>query len=305
MSICGVKFRAYPTKSQAKILSQWIGCTRVIYNCKVAEDQQHYKQFKETGERHPVHQAYAQFKTEDRKWLNDVPSQILRNSSSNWYQAKQRFFKGLARNPRKKHRGKRDSVLLTQELFSLKKEINSQGEVFACLMIGTKRHALGLLKVVYHRDCGTPKQIVMSKKNTHWYVSFCYETGDIVPTEEDILASYAVMPASDLSNTTVGIDRGIVLPFQISDGTQFNFDRATQERLKKKAGRLKKYQKRMAHQQLKSRRRNRTKQKIGKLHQKIANIRHDFCHQTSYVLANSSACVFSVEDLPIKNMTRA
>lgn len=38
MAICGVKFSAYPTKEQKKILSEWIGCSRVIYNCKVEED---------------------------------------------------------------------------------------------------------------------------------------------------------------------------------------------------------------------------------------------------------------------------
>ena len=35
----GVKFRCYPTPEQEKILSEWIGCQRVIYNAKVAEDR--------------------------------------------------------------------------------------------------------------------------------------------------------------------------------------------------------------------------------------------------------------------------
>ena len=31
---------AYPTEKQQEVLSQWIGCQRLIYNTKVAED--HY-----------------------------------------------------------------------------------------------------------------------------------------------------------------------------------------------------------------------------------------------------------------------
>ncbi len=80
---------------------------------------------------------------------------------------------------------------------------------------------------------------------------------------------------------------------------------ATKKRLEKKARRLKKYQKRMARQPLWSKSRDRTKLKVGKLHKKIANIRHNFCHQTSHDLAHSDACVFAVEDLSIRNMTRA
>jgi putative transposase len=304
MSMCGVKFRAYPTMVQANILSQWIGCARVIYNCKVAEDRQNYLRFKETGEKSPVHQAYSHFKSEDRPWLNSVPSQILRNSASNWYQAKQRFFKNLAKNPRKKHKGARDSVLLTQELFSFTPKVN-QGEVSTSLTIGTKRYDVGNLKIVDHRDCGMPKQVVISKKHDRWYVSFCYETGEETPSEESIIESYATMTESELKGITVGIDRGVVIPFQVSNGVSFDYDQETKQRLEKKVRRQKRYQKRMARQQLESRRRKRTKQKVGKLHQKIANIRHNFCHQISHALADSTPLVFAVEDLSIKNMTRA
>jgi putative transposase len=305
MAICGVKYRAYPTNTQANILSQWIGCARVIYNCKVEEDQHNYRYFKETGQKTPVHQAYSQFKTAERPWLKEVPSQLLRNSASNWYQAKQRVFKGLANNPRKKHKGQKDTVLLTRELFSLTEKVTSNGDVNKILKIGTKRHDLGNLKVIYHRECGQPKQIVISKKQDCWYVSFCYETGKDILSEEAILASYSEMSKSELDAITIGIDRGIAIPFQVSNDTAFNFDEATQLRLQKKAKRLKRYQRKMANQQLTSVSRKLVQKKVGKVHKKIANIRHDFCHKTSHALANSTACVFAIENLSLKNMTKA
>ena len=304
MSMCGVKYRAYPTAQQAKKLSQWIGCARVIYNGKVREDQENYKRFKETGEKSLIHQGYAHLKTPEMPWLNDVPSQVLRNSAVTWYQAKQRFFKCLAKNPRKKNRDKKQSVLLTKELFSLKIEKNEKGETITRLKIGTKRHGVGYLKVAFHRECGTPKQIVVNKKNQKWYVSFCYETGVDLPSDEEIISHYASLSEGTLNNITVGIDRGIVVPFQVSNDTQFNFDQATQKHLDQKAKRLKRYQRKMARQQLQSNRRKRTKLKVGKLHQKIANVRHDFCHQTSRRLVESNAHVFAIEELSLKNMTR-
>jgi putative transposase len=91
----------------------------------------------------------------------------------------------------------------------------------------------------------------------------------------------------------------------VSDDATHDFDSQTKSNLQKKQRRLKKYQKRLARQKLSSNTRNKTKQKIGKLHTKITNIRHDFCHKTSHALANSGSSVFAVEDLKLKNMTRA
>ena len=38
MSLCGVKFKAFPTGQQKRILSQWMGCARFIYSAKCDED---------------------------------------------------------------------------------------------------------------------------------------------------------------------------------------------------------------------------------------------------------------------------
>src|SRR5512143_2988400 len=56
----GVKFRCYPTEEQQKILSQWMGCQRFIYNSKVGEDR-YFRTFRNhslalTGIQTPVDQ---------------------------------------------------------------------------------------------------------------------------------------------------------------------------------------------------------------------------------------------------------
>ena len=95
----GVKFRAYPTKKQQEVLSQWIGCQRLIYNAKVAEDH-YFRTFRNhslalTGMRTPADQQYSQFKDEKlTPFLYDVPSQILRNGAVRFMGAMQRFWNG-------------------------------------------------------------------------------------------------------------------------------------------------------------------------------------------------------------------
>lgn len=63
----GIRYKAYPTAEQAEVLSQWIGCARVIWNAKCDEDR-----YLRTLARHclPIKiypkpdKSYSQFKTE-------------------------------------------------------------------------------------------------------------------------------------------------------------------------------------------------------------------------------------------------
>ena len=100
----GNRFRCYPTPAQEKVLLQWIGCQRFIYNAKVQEDRYFRtfarKSLQHTGQFAAIDQQYSQFKhPELTPWLSEVPSQLLRNGAAKWMQAYSRFFAGLAGRP--------------------------------------------------------------------------------------------------------------------------------------------------------------------------------------------------------------
>ena len=103
MGMCGIKMRAWPTSRQKQVLSQWMGCSRLIYNGKCDEQEYFFKfkcRFLElTGEKIPVDKAYAQFKTEQSFFLTQCPSEILRGAAFTWYNAMQRYFTGLTERP--------------------------------------------------------------------------------------------------------------------------------------------------------------------------------------------------------------
>ena len=68
---------------------------------------------------------------------------------------------------------------------------------------------------------------------------------------------------------------------------------------------LKRYQRRLAKQMKGSNRRAKTKLKIGRCHQKIRNIRENFCHQTSHaIVSRPETQVIVLEDLKTSTMTR-
>lgn len=144
MSLCGIKMRAWPTSFQKWILSQWMGCARFVYNGK-CEEQEYFFRFKcrfpeLVGERVPVDQTYSQFKTEASSFLNQCPSEILRNSAVIWYRAMQSFFSGIAGKPVRKQKGNRESIWLTQELFQLKKNEQMESGLY---LLGRRKTILG------------------------------------------------------------------------------------------------------------------------------------------------------------------
>jgi len=175
MAMCGIKMRARPTSRQKQVLSEWMGCARLIYNGK-CDEQEYFSQFKRrfsafAGEKIPVDQAYSQLKTESSLFLKDCPSEILRNSAVIWYQAMQRFFQGLAQRPVRKRKDGRQSIWLTKELFKLEQDAHGKWKLF----IGKKKNKIGFLSFEIHREFHLPASITISKANGDYFVSFNFE----------------------------------------------------------------------------------------------------------------------------------
>lgn len=317
MGMCGIKMRARPTSEQKKVLSQWMGCSRLIYNAK-CDEQEYFFRFKcrfpeFAGEKVPVDQAYSQFKTESSEFLKDCPSEILRNSSVIWYQAMQRYFKGLAGRPVRKKKGGRSSVWLTKELFSLSRDPKTREWK---LFIGKRKNNIGFLSFHAHRDFQLPASITIAKENGQYFVSFNYEDPSLNPKpQEELISELAHLPKENLTQMAVGLDRGVVIPVQSSAGKSFDFSIGQKKSLERKQLKIKKWQRRLARQKIGSNRRHKVKSSIAKAHKKIADVRRDFAHQTSRALVGRKNAdgqvidnpirIFAIEDLKIKNMTKS
>lgn len=301
----GVKFRCYPTPEQEKILSEWIGCQRVIYNAKVAEDR-YFRTFRNhslslTGYQIPVDQKYARFKDRElTPFLYEVPSEILRNGATRFMQGYQRYYEGLANRPNFKQKNGRQTVWLTNELFRF--EPHGSGHK---LFLGKKSHPVGELKFKAHSDYDLPASLTVSRQGGKWFVSFSYTIAETEISEADLVAHFSSMSAAELEPVTLGADRGTVIPLKTSDEESYDFSEIQKQRLRRKEINRKRYERRMARRQKDSKRRQRAAQKIAAYHAYVGNVRQDFAHKTSRKLVDSDKQVFVFEDLPIKNMTKA
>jgi len=283
-----------------------MGCAQYIWNAKCEEDRYltaFARKDMPVNTHAPVDQKYSQYKDRDLSpWLDDCPSQILRNSVTNWYRTHIKFMQGGCGKPRKKKKRDVGSVHLTRELFRF--EVCDDG--VTRLFIGTKTNNIGYLSIKTHRKFKEPKSIYVKKKNGRYTVSLAFDDGineKGLTDQAAYLKKLSKLPENKLDEITIGIDRGVTRPVQAGEEV-FDFSTGQKKNKTSREKYLKRLQRRLARQKKGSNRRFGTKRKICTAHTKIANIRRDFCHKTSRALVNKKDIkVYMFEALKTEKMT--
>ena len=133
---------------------------------------------------------------------------------------------------------------------------------------------------------GTIKNVTVSRRGEHWYVSFQIEREVVEPSH----------PAT----ASVGIDMGVVCFAALSDGQLIEpLDSFRQHEAK-----LAKEQRKLSFKAKFSNNWIKQKRKVNRVHQTIANLRHDFLHKHSTKISKNHATVV-VENLKVSNMSRS
>ncbi len=298
----GRKFRLYPTKWQAAVLSQWVGCQRVMRNAKVEETRYHswlrkYSKFSDRPgneeEGKVFDRKYSHFLTEANPWLGKVPSQLLREGTYKAKIAFTKFWDGESEYPVLHKRQSEETVMLTEDLFRIEDEK---------LFLGTKKYSVGKVKWVPHREYGVPKMFTVTKCSSgDWFGSFCYEDGVELPTNEELLVKHSFVP----EELVLGLDQGCAHPWTDSENRFYDLTAETLARIEQLEVRLKKLQCQLARQVKGSASRQKTKTKIAKVFRRRKNIFENWRHQTTALITKNPHAVIVVEDLKLKNMTKA
>ena len=145
---------------------------------------------------------------------------------------------------------------------------------------------IGWVNVRKSRDiAGTPKNVTVSRQRKHWFVSIQVEMELPEPIHP--------------STSMIGVDMGVKRLLTLSNG---DFEEPIE--VKFWQNKIKRLQKRLAKKVKFSNNWRKLKEKINRLHTKIAHIRLDTLHKLSTTLSKSHA-VIVLEDLQIKNMTRS
>ncbi len=148
-------------------------------------------------------------------------------------------------------------------------------------------NGIGLVKFRKSQDIiGTIKNVTISKKSGHWYVSFGCEREIENPIHP--------------SKTAIGIDLGITKLISTSDGQYIK----PKNSFKSNQVKLAKLQRQLSRKVLFSQNWQKQNRKIQKLHHHIANIRHDYLHKITTNISKNHAMIV-VEDLKVVNMSKS
>ena len=289
----GNRFRLYPSPAQQEKLSQWIGCQRFIYNAKVEQyalDSYFTRKTLQHIGKHPILDGTAAaYKSKElTPWLYEVPANILRNGTYIWRQTMLGFLRGVNKKARKQ-RGKGEvGVWITAELFRFEPVVDKKtGEVKHRIFVGSaSKHVVGSMDFIAHKPYQIPRSIHIKRNGNKWYLSFNFDDGQYEWTDADNIARLSQFTDEELSKTTVGIDRGISIPFATNKLGNFDYTSAQKNTLSKCEKYIQRYSRIAARRQDGSNNCKKAWKRVARYHSRAKQVRNEFAHQTSYAIAN-------------------
>jgi putative transposase len=272
------KYRLYPSKKQARLLSQTLETCRRWYNVCLAERKETWETEKRSVGKF---EQLAQVKTyrKENPLAGQVHSHVLQVVVADLDKAFQAFFRRVKAGetpgyPRFRGRHRYDS-------FGFKEYANG----FKLDGRRLKLSGIGRLAVRWHRPIeGQIKTVRIRRQAGEWYACFAceIEAQPLPPTGQE-----------------VGVDVGIASLLTTSDGEHIEnpkWYRAEQAKLRM-------LQRRVSRRKKGSANRRKAVLALQRQHERIANQRTDFLNKTIYSLIVHYDCI-AVEDLQIVNMAQ-
>ncbi|MPY46989.1 IS200/IS605 family element transposase accessory protein TnpB [Streptomyces phyllanthi] len=273
------KYRFYPTDAQAAELSRTFGCVRKVYNMALAARTEAWARQERVNYNQTSAMLTAWKKTEELAYLNEVSSVPLQQALRHLQTAFANFFAKRAKYPRFKVRKKsRASAEYTSSAFRF-----CDGRLTLAKMADP-------LSIVWSRplpDGASPTTVTVSRDGAgRWFVSLVCQDPSVKP-----------LAATDAA---VGIDVGLDHLLTLSTGekiTNPRHERRDRERLAKAQRELSRKAKGEGANRRKAR------QKVAKIHARIADRRRDVLHRLTTRLVRENQTLV-IEDLTVRTMVK-
>jgi putative transposase len=272
----GFRFQLKTNPESENAMGRFAGSCRFVWNKALALQKERL----DAGEYCVRYKTLCEYlkawkETEDLQWLYETHSQPLQQSLKDLDRAIQDAFSKTTpkRFPRFKKKGQHDSFRYPQDF-----KFNGS-RVFL--------PKIGWMQFRKSRDIeGIPKNVTVSKRGKHWFISVQCEIEISEPTHP--------------STSIVGIDMGVRRFATLSDGSCFeplNSFRTFEKKLAKEQRKLSRKVKFSSNWK-------KQKARVSRLHIRIADARNDYLHKISTTLSKNHAVVV-LEDLRVSNMSKS
>lgn len=271
----GVKFRAYPTREQEKMLARTFGCCRLVYNKGLAMRKEAYAKGEKCGYNQTAGMLTALKKEEAFSFLKEADSIALQQTLRDLDIGYTNFYAKRAGYPRFKSKhdhhqsyrtiNQKDNIRITGKYLKLPKlgnvKIRQSMEIEKIHNVTIERTATGKYYVVLNIEFEPRKQE--------------YTEGEI------------------------GIDVGLKSFYTDSNGGFL----ANPKYLERSLSKLAKEQKKLSRMKKGSANYEKQRLKVARIHEQVVNQRNDFLQKASTALINENQ-VICVEDLRVSNMLK-
>lgn len=276
------KFRLYPTKVQQEQIFRNFGCCRYVFNHFLAQRQEQYRETGKAPTRFQQDKSLTALKQE-LPWLREADSTSLQAAIQDLDASFQHFF-------RRVKQGKKPGYPRFKSKHDHKQSYKSKcvGTNIKVLDRVVQLPKLGLVK------CRVSKEVkgrilsatVSQNPSGKYFVALCCTDVELEP-----------LPPT---GAAVGLDMGLKSFAITSDGAEY----PNHKFLTKSQKKLAKLQRELSRKSKGSKRREKARVKVARLHEHTANQRKDMLHKLSTNLVRQYDVV-CIEDLAPKNMVRS
>ncbi|MFO7661306.1 MAG: transposase [Chloroflexota bacterium] len=269
------KFRLRPTKKQGYLLDRLFGQMQTVYNDALNERRESWKRSRRSV-------TYVQQWNRMRDERHALPDEMGMLNASSIQQmlrrvdkAYQSLYKGRSGQPRFKNSKRFRSVEYRY------------GD--GCKLKADRFYIqnVGQIKVILHRELpqgAAVKHVVIKRSLGKWYVCLMLELPDVAPVRSE--------------RPDVGIDVGLYHLLALSDGTIIDNPRW----LRSSLAELRVAQRRLSRRKKGGSNWRKAARQVAVLHEKVANSRRGFWHQTTRQIVNNYGNI-AIEDLRLAFIT--
>lgn len=275
------KFRIYPSTKQCQQIQRTFGCCRYVWNYYLAKRKEVYEQNGKTLNYNACSRDMTQLK-KSLEWLKEVDATALQSALRDLDTAYQNFFRRVKQGekpgyPQFKSKKNRHQSYKSKCI----------GTNIKVLEKAVQLPKLGLVK------CRVSKEVrgrilsatVSQNPSGKYFVALCCTDVEIEP-----------LPSA---GAVVGLDMGIKSFAVTSGGAEY----ANHKYLAKSQKKLAKLQRQLSRKTKGSKRREKARLQVARLHEHITNQRQDMLHKLSTDLVRKND-VICIEDLAPKNMVK-
>jgi len=294
------KYRIYPNEEQKQLFAVHFGHTRHIYNWALNIKQETYKEKQITVTKREIQDLLVASKKQEKPWLTEVNSQSLLFSLDCVDKAYSRFFKKQNAFPRFKNKYAKQSFSCPQH-----SRVNRKKQLLTLPKIKD-------IKIKLHRELPENfKTVTISKTPTGKYFASFVIQETIINHVKD---KQILVNINDILGLDLGISDFVISSTGIKNENLRLLDKSLPQ--------LAKWQKINARQKYKieeittkkgekknkkiyTKNKQRSKLRIARMHEKIANQRHDYLHKVSHsIVSKSQATYIAIEDLNVRGMIK-